>query len=356
MLSDVGWLNVISIMGILIFGCSSGLFFIYQARKTNVKLLFYIGLSIFFNGLWYWGNFWESLSILATGENFDNVYGINVPYELQAIMSFMWVPFTVIFAVYVGGELIIPKKKWYIVGFIIFLAIVWELFLFLDPLGFIEIYIPEIPGEDLVDEDFIINSLLYLIGFSFILTTILFLGIGYLIRGIKSTGILRKKYLYLAIGNSLNPLFSLIEGSGIIGVGLFLVRIGMSFTFLLFYMGLKEEPAKIKIVPTEKEVKIEDSIFRIAKRPAQITEEEVTYYREQKICLVCKSKVGGFNTYICTGCDALYCENCARALSTVENACWACNEPIDKSKPSKPFKIEGTEAKIKEKDKKVDKK
>ncbi|MFX1307766.1 MAG: hypothetical protein ACFFDG_13220, partial [Promethearchaeota archaeon] len=48
---------------------------------------------------------------------------------------------------------------------------------------------------------------------------------------------------------------------------------------------------------------------------------------------------GGFNTYICTGCDALYCENCARALSNAENACWVCNEPIDKSKPSKPFKL-----------------
>lgn len=353
MLSDVGWLNVISIMGIFIFGCSFGLYFMYQGRKTNVKLLFYMGLGILFNGLWYWGNFWESLSILITGENFDNVSGINVPYELQAIMSFIWVPLTIIFVVYVGGELLIPKRKWYIVGFIIFLTLVWELFLFLDPLGSISIYVPTLPGEDLVDEDFIINSLLYFIGFLFSLTSLLFLGIGYLIKSIKSTDILRKKYFYLAIGFILNPMFGMIEGSGIIGVGLFLVRIGMSFTFLLYYLGLREEPAKIKIVPTEKEVKIEDSIFRIAKKPAQITEEEVTYYREQKICLVCKGKAGGFNTYICTGCDALYCENCARALSSMENVCWACNEPIDKEKPSKPFKIEGEEAKVKEKDKKI---
>ena len=65
---------------------------------------------------------------------------------------------------------------------------------------------------------------------------------------------------------------------------------------------------------------------------------------------MCKGKVGSFNTYICTGCDVLYCENCARALSSMENACWACNELIDKSRPSKPFKIEGIEVKVEEKD------
>ncbi|MFX1321776.1 MAG: hypothetical protein ACFFAQ_09030 [Promethearchaeota archaeon] len=352
MLSDVGWLNVISIMGILIFGCSFGLYFMYQGRKTNVKLLFYMGLAIFFNGLWYWGNFWESLSLLITGKNFDIVNGIDIPYELQAIMSYIWVPFSIIFTIYVGGELLIPKRKWYIVGFILFLSIVWELLLFLDPLGSVSIYVPDEPGEDLVDEDMLANSLFYLIGLLYVATSFIFLGIGYLIKSIKSTDVLRKKYFYLSIGFILNSVFSLIEGSGIIGVGLFLVRIGMVFTFWLYYLGLKEEPIKVEKISTEKEVKIEDSLFRIAKRPSQITEEEVTYYREQKICLVCKSKVGGFNTYICTGCDALYCENCARALSNLENACWACNAPIDKSRPSKPFKIEGTEAEVKDKIKK----
>jgi len=36
----------------------------------------------------------------------------------------------------------------------------------------------------------------------------------------------------------------------------------------------------------------------------------------------------------------MYCEKCARALIDSENACWVCNLPMDKSKPSKPFKIE----------------
>ena len=351
MLSDVGWLNVTSIMGILIFGCSFGLYFMYQGRKTNVKLLFYMGMAIFFNGLWYWGNFWESLSLLITGKNFDNTYGINIPYELQAVMSFMWPGATTILYNYVAAEILAPKIKWYVFSFFLVIVILWELFLFIDPLGSLTIYFPEEPNTDLIEEDLIPDSPLSLLANIMIFNGILVVSTGFLFKAIKSRDVIRKKYLFLSMGFFLVPFLGIIEAFGITGVALFFVRVGLIATFWLFYLGLREEQVRVEKVSMEKDIEIEDSIFRIRKRPAQITEEEVTYYREQKICLVCKSKVGGFNTYICTACDALYCENCARALSNVENACWACNEPIDKSRPSKPFKIEGTEAKVKEKDK-----
>ena len=70
--------------------------------------------------------------------------------------------------------------------------------------------------------------------------------------------------------------------------------------------------------------------------PEKVTEEVVHFFREQNICIVCKGKIRHWN-YICT-CTALYCQKCARALEDLENACWACNLPINKSKPSKPFK------------------
>lgn len=74
--------------------------------------------------------------------------------------------------------------------------------------------------------------------------------------------------------------------------------------------------------------------LKIFAKPQRITEEEVTFHREQKICLVCKGKVGGFN-FICPECNALYCQKCARTLSNLENACWVCESPFDKSKPVK---------------------
>ena len=87
--------------------------------------------------------------------------------------------------------------------------------------------------------------------------------------------------------------------------------------------------------------------FRLTKKPAQITEEEVTFHREKKICLVCKGKALKFS-YICPNCEALYCENCARALSSLENACWVCNSPFDESKPVKAFEKEVETVKIDE--------
>ncbi len=347
MLSDVGWLNVISIMGILIFGCSIGIFFMYKGRKTKVKLLFYMGLAIFFNGLWYWGNFWESFSILITGNNFE----IGVSYELQAIMSFMWVGPSTFFAWYVGATLVMPKQKWYFISFGLIIGILYELFLFIDPLGSIYIYVPVPANSDLVDENLIPNTPLSIIVTLYITFGVTFIGLGYLYKSIQSKDVLKKKYLYLSAGYIFVVLFSTIEGFGAVGITLFFSRVGIIVSFGFNYFGLREEPIKIEKITTKKEFEVEDSIFRIAKRPARITEEEVTYYREQKICLMCKGKAGGFNTYICTECDAIYHEDCARALSNMENACWACNEPIDKSKPSKPFKIEEAEEGFKKSEK-----
>ncbi len=80
-------------------------------------------------------------------------------------------------------------------------------------------------------------------------------------------------------------------------------------------------------------------------KPQRITEEEVSISIEKKICLVCKGKVGGV-MFMCTGCGALYCIKCSEALSNLENLCWACDSPIDKSNPVKPFKEEKEEVGI----------
>ena len=83
---------------------------------------------------------------------------------------------------------------------------------------------------------------------------------------------------------------------------------------------------------------------------AQVVEEKVAIHKEKKICLVCRGVVLRFS-YICE-CGAIYCENCARALTNLENVCWACDVPIDYSKPIKPFKEKAEDIKGQEKAKK----
>ncbi|MFX1567704.1 MAG: tetratricopeptide repeat protein [Promethearchaeota archaeon] len=83
----------------------------------------------------------------------------------------------------------------------------------------------------------------------------------------------------------------------------------------------------------------------------RISEETVTVHKDKKICLICKGEVLGFS-YICQ-CNSVYCENCARALSDMENVCWVCNTPIDISKPVKSFFLDDKKEKPKIKGKKL---
>jgi hypothetical protein len=80
------------------------------------------------------------------------------------------------------------------------------------------------------------------------------------------------------------------------------------------------------------------NVLGVFAKHQKVTEEEVTFHKEMKICLICKGKISRLS-YICPGCYALYCVKCSEGMVNLENACWVCNEPFDESKPSTPFKI-----------------
>jgi hypothetical protein len=89
-----------------------------------------------------------------------------------------------------------------------------------------------------------------------------------------------------------------------------------------------------KSEPDESIIKMVEKLGVDFSRPDEITEKEVAFYREQTTCLVCKDVLIGFNNlFICSSCRALYCRNCAKALSKLENMCWACNSQIDNTLP-----------------------
>jgi hypothetical protein len=131
------------------------------------------------------------------------------------------------------------------------------------------------------------------------------------------------------------------------------ILIGVSlYAFMLIYAISREiyllQSHKIEILTEDitSAHKLQDFMKHITQiKPKKLTEEEITFYREQKICLVCKGKTSRL-TYICPTCEALYCVNCSTALSNLENACWVCDTPFDESKPVKiPKKLK--EEKIK---------
>jgi len=297
---------------------------------------------IFFANIVFLGICSDFLTVLIIGKNIDNTYGI------VGILNYIWHAPLVIVAIYIGCELMIPKKKWTILLVFSGLAIIYELVLLLDIFGSLTFIYPENSGEELIDTQIIFGSPAFFPVAFFILSNIILLGFGCLLKSIQSTDILRKKFFYLAVGFFLYIIGAMFEVLTSPGIGLIFVRFGIGISSLFWYLGLREEPEKVKKTPTKKEVKIEGDLFRITKRPDQITEEEVSISKEKKICLVCKGKSLGF-TFICRNCEIIYCDNCVKALIELENMCWACNAPIDESKPVKSFKKEEVDVEMTEK-------
>ncbi|MFX1452788.1 MAG: hypothetical protein ACFFCM_18270 [Promethearchaeota archaeon] len=338
-LSYIGWIDGISAMGILIFGTIFGLFFFYKSRKLKLPLLSSAGLLLIFVALLWLGPTCDFFSVSLTGKNLD-------PILLYPILSYIWAGPAIICASYIFAELIIPKRKVMIITIYIILCIIFELYLFLDTRNSF-IFNPYNQNEDLIDVRFALGSPAFILIGIIQLSTFIF-GLVYIYRGFQRTGILRKKYFYIGFAFILFVLIASFDTFFSPGLLLALVRVIMISNTWLMYYGLREEPEKIEKAALKKEVEIKESLFRIAKGPGQITEEEVSISKEKKICLVCKGKVSGFETFLCPICETFYCHKCIRALVDQENMCWACNTPIDKSKPVKPFKKEEIKIKIPE--------
>ncbi|MFX0100801.1 MAG: hypothetical protein ACFFCS_14595 [Candidatus Hodarchaeota archaeon] len=63
----------------------------------------------------------------------------------------------------------------------------------------------------------------------------------------------------------------------------------------------------------------------------QISPEELAELKNKNLCIVHKGPIEGFS-YICPGCGVLYCRRCLDALIQIENKCWSCGIPLDKTK------------------------
>ncbi|MFX1590854.1 MAG: toll/interleukin-1 receptor domain-containing protein, partial [Promethearchaeota archaeon] len=178
--------------------------------------------------------------------------------NLLVYILIMWIPIpiTIIFAQYVTAELLIPKKKWYIVIMLICLAFCFYLMLFLNPYGSVVIIGPPIKAfyhKGGLNP----SSLTGLLGLIFILFSLFFGGLGFLIKSIKAKGDLKRKFLYLALAMISSGIFGLLD-SFTESFTLVLVRFCFISSTWFGYFGLKtRKPKEIKKkMPTDKEVEL----------------------------------------------------------------------------------------------------
>jgi hypothetical protein len=236
----IGWLNGISATGVLTVNLIIGIFSFIKSRKLKAKLLTVTSLTIFFIGLLWLGPTTDFLKILITGENIEAVwfYPVSDPV-IYPILSYMWAAPGIFFGIYIGGELLMPKKKWYVLTAYLIISIVYEFFLFYDPISSFEYTVPVPNGSDIIDTsgNYSYPTAFFLI--FFILSILLFNFIGFLSKAIKSTGVLRKKFLSLAFGFLLFAIVVTFDALIPPGILLSLVRFGIIVSSILLYIGIR---------------------------------------------------------------------------------------------------------------------
>ena len=236
MLNGFGLIDGITASGVVIFGFIFGFFFLYKARKSGAKILTILGIVNILAGLMYLGVFTDFLVVLATETNLDNTYG------LVGILSYVWFAPVMVLALYIGAELLIPNRKWYLIAIAIIICVVFEILFFLDPMGTFNFTPPPGPGESLIDYNVNMFTPAGIIMAVLLLLVLIILGFGFLIKSFQSTGVLRKKFLFLSMGSICFCIFGLLEGLTAPGdiLMVIFVRTGYLISFWLMYYGLKD--------------------------------------------------------------------------------------------------------------------
>lgn len=230
-----GWIDGITASGVVLLGIIFGLFFIYKSRKTGAKLLLYLGLANMLAGLMFLGVFLDFLFVLFLKENMKN-------NGMVAILSYIWFAPAMITAMYIGAKLLIPKIKLHILSIVLVISIFFEIIIFRYPLSSFN-FIPEPPEpqtENLIDYNVNLLTPAGMLMGVLLLLVLIFLGLGFLYKGLKSSGVIRKNFLSLSVGSLFFCIFGLLEGLTAPGFLVILVRIGYLSSFWLMYLGLKD--------------------------------------------------------------------------------------------------------------------
>ncbi|MFX1388612.1 MAG: B-box zinc finger protein [Promethearchaeota archaeon] len=346
-LNAIGWANGLTQLGLLVFAIVLGLFFLLKSKKTNANLLFYLGLGSIGIGLWQLAASIDFIAILLTNQN------LQLFLEIENIMSSLFWFLTTLFELiigisflyYVALSLLLPEKEFYFLTLFLILGIIISLLYIFDFSNNVELIYPIIPGEDIINTSSKALSPIFFLMLCEALLFLIFNVFGLLFKGFNSQGVVRKKFLQLSFANLLFLIFFILYTTNPLSIFKLIMRIGEIGSILIMYFALREAAEKSEETRPKKEVKVEEGLFRLIKRPEILTEEEVSISKEKKICLVCKGKVLRFN-FICPECETFYCNNCVNALIGMENACWVCNSALDDTKPVKPYKKEKEEISI----------
>jgi hypothetical protein len=231
MVSVFGLLDGITASGIILSSAIFGILSFYRARKLGAKLLAWAGLTMFFVGFLWLGPTVDFFMVLL---GFGNI----TPIFVYSLLSYTWVAPVLVVAMYLGGSLMFPKKKWWIVGIFIFLGLIFEYFLYFENANSFDFDLVN-PGEDLIDANFVRTYYTFFFVVIFLVSALILLGIGFAIKAGQATGDLRKKFAYLSVGFIVFVFCGALDSILTLPVAIGFVRVVMMTFALWMYLGLK---------------------------------------------------------------------------------------------------------------------
>lgn len=212
---------------------------------------------IIFAGLMFLGPIVDFFSIIFTGNNLDNSYG------LYGILSYLWTGPLVITAIYIGAEFIMPEYQKLLLLIFLVLSFIFEFFIIFDQSN--QFIFTKPLGDVNIDGNFKFGSITYIIILSFLLSILILNGIGILLKGLKSKGLIHKKFIILSISFDSYIIYAVFDTVVPHGTIVFIARILMINSPLLLYFGLKEtdtgKKKKVRKPPSEKELKLRSFIL-----------------------------------------------------------------------------------------------
>ncbi len=236
MLSPIGWLDGLTALAVVLAGIIFGLLSFYKSIRLKANLLSVTGLATLSVGFILLGPAMDLLTILITEDNLE-------PFWLYGLLSYSWTAPIAIFGLYIGSELLLPKRKWIIVACYTGLSIIFEIILFGFSLNNPEVIFryPEIDpnGTELLNTSINPTSIAFILMLVFLISGLIFNGFGFLRKSRQSSGELKRKFLYLSLGWILFIICGAVDGLVDPGIYTFFIRFGLIISITFMYLGVR---------------------------------------------------------------------------------------------------------------------
>ncbi|MEX2682171.1 MAG: hypothetical protein Q6373_011255 [Candidatus Sigynarchaeota archaeon] len=233
--------NGVSATAIIITGYVIGIQLLLETRRTKSKLLGWQSLFAFSLGSFYLGTSVSFWMLVFVDHNIQ-------PLELGAILCYTVAPVGIATVMYIGFSMIKPRLARPVSIIYALTAIPFWINLWFDIPSLSKEVVLTGPAE-LIDIELL--SWANILTALYILSMILVLGTGFLILAKQTTGQIRKRAVYYAIGIIMFSIGGIIDSRLPLGIWMVVVRLFMVLAYLVLYKAMIPPKASFPPVPIE---------------------------------------------------------------------------------------------------------